>query len=84
MQFNCQKLELNIHPFILEWETWILKSTSTNSYFKAKSPGFKKLFSRNKNKCSKRELVFNGKEKCKKLKKDNKKEWRDFKVLWMS
>jgi hypothetical protein len=46
----------------------------TNSYFKAESLDFKKHFLRNKNKCNKRELVYNGKEKYKKLKTDNKKE----------
>jgi hypothetical protein len=45
-----------------------------NSYFKAKSLDFKKRFSRNKNKCSRKELAFNGKEKFKKLRTDNKKE----------
>ena len=83
MQFNCRRSGQNIHLFIIEWKIRILKLIFTNSYFKAESLDFKKHFLRNKNKCNKRELVYNGKEKYKKLKTDNKKEWRDFKALWM-
>lgn len=83
MQFKCQRWGLSIHLFILEWEIWNSKLMFINSYFKAKSLDFKKRFSRNKNKCSRKELVFNGREKFKKLKTDNKKEWRDFKAQWM-
>ena len=82
-QFNSRRSGQNIRLFIIEWKIRILKLIFTNSYFKAESLDFKKHFLRNKNKCNKRELVYNGKEKYKKLKTDNKKEWRDFKALWM-